>query len=172
MSEFFIGDTHFGHSKILDFEPSRRQLGNNIEAHDEELIRRWNSVVSPKDTVWHLGDVAFPRPVLKEVIPRLNGKKNLVMGNHDLHGAKRYLEAGFSELYGVVKLKTGEVLSHVPLHPESAERWGWNIHGHLHSAPLDNFNYICVSAEMINFTPISYDKIRTIKGRFYQEFLR
>jgi calcineurin-like phosphoesterase family protein len=154
---FFIGDTHFGHRKILDFEPSRRQLGDTIEAHDEELVRRWNAVVSKKDVVWHLGDVAWGSAAL-EICGRLNGIKKLMLGNHDHYPSEKYLRY-FSKLYGYAQLKTGEVLSHVPMHPHSLERWGVNIHGHLHSKTMEDPRYICVSCERIGFTPIAYEEL-------------
>lgn len=51
---------------------------------DEEIIRRWNEVVSPEDTVYHLGDIALG-PIDKSLakITRLNGYKIAVLGNHD-----------------------------------------------------------------------------------------
>ncbi len=51
---------------------------------DEEIIRRWNSVVSPEDTVYLLGDIALgPIDVSLPKVARLNGFKIAVMGNHD-----------------------------------------------------------------------------------------
>lgn len=48
------------------------------------LIKNWNAEVGPQDEVWHLGDFAFMD--LKEFKPlllRLNGRINVVLGNHD-----------------------------------------------------------------------------------------
>lgn len=56
----------------------------SIEEHDQELIRRWNSVVSPDDIVYHLGDV-----MLKDnghgmnCLRQLNGTIYIIPGNHD-----------------------------------------------------------------------------------------
>jgi calcineurin-like phosphoesterase family protein len=155
---FFIGDTHFGHKKILDFEPSRRALGDTIEEHDAELVRRWNAVVSKNDIVWHLGDVSWGSAAL-EICSQLKGIKKLVLGNHDHYPSEKYLRY-FSKLYGVAQLKTGEVLSHIPMHPASLERWGTNIHGHLHSKTMDDPRYVCVSCERIGFAPITYEELK------------
>lgn len=49
-----------------------------------EIVRRWNEVVSPDDTVYHLGDVALGR--IDDSLPRvgeLNGYLILEEGNHD-----------------------------------------------------------------------------------------
>lgn len=133
MSEvFFISDTHWGHKNIIKFE-STKEIRNfdTIEEHDEELVRRWNSVVSPKDTVWHLGDVAFGLRNLHHV-GRCNGNKKLVMGNHDMYGIDEYLKY-FDRVFGVVEYK-GMILSHIPVHPRELEsRYFMNVHGHLHT---------------------------------------
>lgn len=48
------------------------------------MIENWNAVVKPHSIVWHLGDVAFmPYKHFKNTWRRLNGIKNLVLGNHD-----------------------------------------------------------------------------------------
>lgn len=52
---------------------------------DELLIENWNRVVTPKDSVWHLGDFGFTKSLedAKAVFERLNGDKHLIKGNHD-----------------------------------------------------------------------------------------
>jgi calcineurin-like phosphoesterase family protein len=119
---FFISDTHFGHKKILQFEPLRASFASCIEEHDEKLIDNWNKTVNKKDVVYHLGDVAWGSVVLEQCA-RLVGDKRLVMGNHDHYPTEKYLQY-FSKVYGVATLKTGEVLSHIPLHIDTMERWG------------------------------------------------
>lgn len=82
MARFFISDTHFGHERILTLGSGRPF--SSIQEHDETIIERWNSVVKPTDTVYHLGDVALGK--ISESLPlvgRLNGYKKLVPGNHD-----------------------------------------------------------------------------------------
>lgn len=135
---FLISDTHFGHEKCCTV--FKRQDGSplrpfaNAQEMDEEMVRRWNEVVREQDKVYHLGDVVISKRFL-DIIGRLNGSKRLIRGNHDIFKTKEYIEAGFKEIYGVRVLeKVNAVLTHVPLHPASiTERWGVNIHGHLHA---------------------------------------
>lgn len=152
---FIIADTHFGHSKIIDFEATARPFAS-VEEHDEELVRRWNATVNPKDTVWHLGDVLFGAEAF-DMLARLNGVKRLVMGNHDHYPAAKYLEH-FNSLHGVATVQ-GYILSHVPVHPDQFGRFKGNIHGHLHSKLIDDLRYINVSAEQINLTPALLDTV-------------
>jgi hypothetical protein len=78
MSEvFFVGDTHFGHREIIQFSETAPHCPfATIEEHDAEQIRRWNSVVSPKEMVWHLGDFCFGKRN-QEIAAQLNGNKKL-----------------------------------------------------------------------------------------------
>jgi len=152
---FIIGDTHFGHKKILEFEAEHRPF-KTIEEHDETLIDNWNSVVNKNDTVWHMGDVLFGRDSFK-YLPRLNGVKKLVMGNHDHYPIELYKEH-FSKIFGAVKLRD-YILTHVPIHPYQFYRFKGNIHGHMHSDSLDDKRYINVSAEIIGLKPILLDTL-------------
>lgn len=156
---FVISDTHFGQSKVIEFEAANRPF-SSIEEHDEEIVRRWNNVVSNKDTVWHLGDVLFGRESFA-TLGRLNGIKKLVMGNHDQYPCSDYLRY-FSKVVGVAVLR-GCVLTHVPVHPAQFNRYRANIHGHLHSSTVNDklfaHKYINVSCERIGLAPVLLDKV-------------
>lgn len=147
---FVISDTHFGHKNILTFESSFRPF-SSIEEHDAELVRRWNSVVGPKDTVIHLGDAVFGKHNLP-ILGQLNGLKQLVKGNHDNYKIDDYLQF-FTKVHGVL-VRNDVVMTHIPVHPCQFGRFRLNIHGHLHHEKLDNDRYINVSCEHINCTPV------------------
>ncbi len=155
---FFIADTHFGHQNALLFRPQFKTL----EEHDEHIIERWNSVVRPQDTVYHLGDVVMNRRCL-ESVARLNGKKHLVMGNHDDFPWEAF-SPYFERPHGVKVFPGRFVCSHVPVHPSSLDRWGFNVHGHLHDKELDDPRYLCVSLEQCFYTPIPLPKVLEILG--------
>ena len=116
------------------------------------MVERWNAVVRPCDKVYHLGDVVIARRSL-ETLSRLNGKKRLVRGNHDIFPTKDYLKY-FDEIYGV-RVLDGMILSHIPLSEGSiTARYRTNVHGHLHANDIPNPMYFNVSVEQINFAPI------------------
>lgn len=153
---FFIGDTHFGHVRVLEFEAEARPFAS-IDEHDESLVDRWNAVVRKRDTVWHLGDVLFGRRSFRH-LSRLNGTKKLVMGNHDCYPSALYLEH-FNRIVGAAEV-AGCLLTHIPVHVSQFRRYKANIHGHLHSRRIDDPRYICVSAEQNNLTPVAIDDLR------------
>lgn len=171
INTWFTSDTHFGHKNILEYEKDARPF-STIEEMNEVMIDRWNSVVGKKDIVFHLGDFALGRSNIK-IAERLNGKKKLVMGNHDTYPAAHYLTY-FDKLYGVIFWNRC-VLSHMPVHPNGlGSRWMLNVHGHLHSKNVreiylidtDGYkydrhdkNYFNVSVEQHNLYPIHRDVI-------------
>jgi calcineurin-like phosphoesterase family protein len=152
---FVIADTHFGHKGVIEFEATNRSF-SSVEEHDEELVRRWNSVVRKHDTVWHLGDVLFGADSF-ETLTRLNGVKKLILGNHDSYPTNKYLKY-FNAMYGSFVIN-GYVLTHIPIHPSQFTRFKGNLHGHLHSGSLDDPRYICVSAEHLNLTPVLMSEV-------------
>lgn len=148
---FVIADTHFGHKRICEFESLARPFAS-VEEHDRTLVERWNAVVKPKDTVWHLGDVFFGRNG-HEVMATLHGVKKLVLGNHDHYPLAIYQQY-FSKIFGAAQFD-GCILTHVPVHPgQLATRYRLNIHGHMHSKKMDDPRYVCVSAEHTGLAPI------------------
>ena len=81
MTRWFTSDTHFGHERIIEL--AKRPF-KNADEMNETIIDNWNALVQPDDFVFHLGDVALGK--IADTLPlvgRLNGRKILVVGNHD-----------------------------------------------------------------------------------------
>ena len=137
VNRFVISDTHFGHTnswekfKLEDGSPLRPFT--STEEMDETMIERWNAKVQPHDTVYHLGDVVINKKYLN-LVSRLNGRKILIRGNHDIFGDDDYYNVGFEQIHGVRVFVDKFILSHIPLHPDCVtERFKVNVHGHLHA---------------------------------------
>ena len=178
---YFISDTHFGHTKC--WEQFKRADGSPLRAFssteemDETMVERWNSVVKPEDSVYHLGDFVINRRFM-HIGHRLNGRKRLVRGNHDLFKTQEYIDIGFEEIYGVwVDPGTKIIASHIPIHPESIKPGWLNVHGHLHSGRVTKTTehytkegpwvvkepdprYVCVSVENTDYYPVTLDWVK------------
>ena len=168
-------DPHFGHANCLQFvtpDGTRMRPFSSVEEMDEFIIGRHNSVVRPQDHYYCLGDVAMHRHCVA-IAKRLNGHKRLVLGNHDTHPIRFYLEAGFEKVYGS-RLLDNMIFSHIPLHPESVKkRWLANIHGHVHNnvGPLHfGPRYFNVSLEVINYTPVALEDLKVMIQRQQEEW--
>lgn len=163
MSEtFFIGDTHFGHTNILTYEPIARPFAS-VEEMNEAIVDRWNSVVGKFDKVYHLGDFAFGKDNIA-IAQRLNGQKRLILGNHDCYPMEEYLKY-FKSVHGCMFVNEF-LLTHIPTHPNSLlHRAKLNCHGHYHSKYVLNEDgtkdrrFFNVSCETNNLSPISMDEI-------------
>jgi calcineurin-like phosphoesterase family protein len=181
VNRFVISDTHFGHTnswekfKLEDGSPLRPFT--STEEMDETMIERWNAKVKPGDTVYHLGDVVINKKSL-HLVSRLNGRKILIRGNHDIFKDEEYREVGFEQIHGVRVFVDKFILSHIPLHPDCvSERFRVNVHGHLHAneikmpwgvnadrneiiyADFPDPRYLCVSVEHTNYEPLHFDEV-------------
>lgn len=145
---YVIGDTHFGHRKVIEFRP-----WPTVEEHDRELVERWNATVRKDDTVWHLGDVCLGGRDKLAIVAALNGRKKLVLGNHDTYPLDCYTPH-FTKVFGAAEFSDC-ILTHIPIHPYQLDsRYRLNIHGHMHAATIvGDDRYRCVSAEQVDYRP-------------------
>jgi len=161
---FLTADLHFGHPRIVTFRDDNDALirpWTNLSDMESDMIERWNAVVKQYDKVYVLGDVSMTKKGL-EAFGRMNGKKILVKGNHDIYGVADYLKY-FYDIRGSHKLGNA-LLSHIPIHPTSIATWCvGNVHGHLHSRRVllpdgsVDPRYLCVSVEHTDYTPIAFE---------------
>jgi len=182
VNRFVISDTHFGHTnsweKFKLADGSALRPFSSTEEMDETMIERWNAKVKPHDTVYHLGDVVINKKSL-HLIKRLNGRKILIRGNHDIFKDEDYREVGFEQIHGVRVFVDKFIMSHIPLHPDCvSERFRVNVHGHLHANQVqrtvgkwvfDGYErqedqeidprYLCVCVEQTDFTPLHFDEV-------------
>lgn len=163
---FIVSDTHFGHENTCT--KFKRQDGSPLrpfasaEEMDEEMVKRWNERVGKNDKVYHLGDVVIGRRHL-QTLSRLNGDKVLIKGNHDIFKLEDYT-AHFRDIRAY-HVMNGMIFSHVPVHTSSLERFGCNIHGHLHANRVmdgDKIDprYFNASVECIDFAPILFEDMQ------------
>lgn len=168
---YFTSDWHIGHKNILDLcdRPFR-----NLNHMHEALIKNYNACVREQDTCYFLGDMGMGKsPAIEKAIPRLNGTKILILGNHD--SSKGIMQRlGFDVvMYGAVLWIAGHqvTLTHCPLREvvreniegmrgaEEGEPWhgesrhkekysinSWDqfhLHGHVHSPNKGKSEKIC-----------------------------
>ena len=156
---YFIADTHFGDERIRKYE---NRPFESAEQMDNELIRRWNYIVDPEDTVYLLGDFGA-EGYEAEILSKLNGKKLLVKGNHDTKSNEEYRRLGFAEVYDRPIIFDGFwILSHDALYVNENMPYA-NLFGHVHNSPIIkdySKQHYCVSVERIDYSPISFDDIK------------
>ena len=150
-----VSDTHFGHANIIGY--CARPFGS-VQEMDEALIAAWNAAVRPQDKIYHLGDVAMSQQALRRVMPRLNGHKRLVLGNHD-DRAPMAEYARFFEKITVWRLFKPLLLTHVPVAPTSFGKAMINVHGHTHDRPGPPGPYLCACVEQTGYAPVPLESL-------------
>lgn len=133
---FFTSDHHFYHTNIINY--CKRPF-SSVEEMNEEMVKRWNQVVCKEDIVYYLGDFSLAKRAAEIFLPRLNGEKHLIMGNHDLchpiHKKKAefykqiYIDFGFKsiDLEKTIEISGQEVLlNHLPYQLTESENESQN----------------------------------------------
>lgn len=145
---FFTSDTHFGHENIIKY--CKRPFANADEM-DDTLIKNWNSVVGPNDTVFHLGDFAWGNPhIWNNALDKLNGHIHLILGNHDMKNIQEGYMDRFASVSFQKQIYIGNVciyLNHYPFLCYAGsyhlKRKIWDLFGHVHSDPnLYDFSFV------------------------------
>jgi len=167
MFDYFWSDPHFGHKNII--KHCNRPF-EDVTHMNRELIRNYNSVVNPEDHVLWVGDAFFCGvQEAKTIMSYLNGKKSLVLGNHDRSSAKM-VEMGFEMVTKQVMISiagTPVRISHYPYYGDSGdheERYTERrppmndseilIHGHTHSKEQLKDRMIHVGVDAWDYTPV------------------
>lgn len=177
---WFTSDHHFGHANIIKYE---NRPFHSVGEMNGMMLARWNEKIRPNDLVYHLGDLIFAkRQSIDELVPKLNGRKILIRGNHD-KGPQKYLDAGFIEVvekkiididgWNVIlchypyKNASEVVLKYMERRPD--DHGAWLIHGHSHGSWKLLKRMINVSVENWDYYPVHIDTIRAIINGTYQE---
>lgn len=151
MSKICIGsDFHFNHGGDTNLTGILKHTDRpfaNVTEMNEHMISAWNEVVGVNDLIYVLGDFAYPpknqhHVTFDELAARLNGRKILVIGNHDREtmkdgiGPKAKDHWMWEEAVDYVELKFGKdrfVFSHYPFETWRNAHHGWyHCHGHSH----------------------------------------
>jgi calcineurin-like phosphoesterase family protein len=142
----FTADHHFGHANII--KHCNRPF-TSVEEMDAALLVNWNNAVKPADTVYILGDLFFRNAVsTSDYLQQMNGKKYLIIGNHDKDWMKKTdLQRYFESVERMMEISDGAhkiTLCHYPLMTwNSIAKGAYMIHGHIHeNTDADYFSLI------------------------------
>ena len=147
---YYIADCHFWHEKLLtqmDHRPFE-----SVEQMNEVMIEKWNRKVRKNDDVVILGDFSWGNgEQTNEILERLNGRKYLIVGNHDLYLKDRKFQPDhFVWIREYAELRDNRrkvVLSHYPMvcyngqyrKDEQGEPKSWMLYGHVHDTQDQRF---------------------------------
>ena len=134
--KFYTSDLHLDHKRIIEYEDRPYY---DIEDMNQDIIRRWNKKVGPDDEVYILGDFCFDNkgPRTMNFLNQLNGKKYLIVGNHDAFlSSKNFDRSLFEWIKNYAEIYDGEdfvCLFHYPIAVWNKKHHGaYHLYGHIH----------------------------------------
>jgi calcineurin-like phosphoesterase family protein len=168
--KFYVADSHFGHASIIN--TCARPFAS-VEEMDREMVARWNSVVRPGDIVYHLGDFGWAADdaALAKLFAKLNGRKFLVLGNHDINkstgGCRDDLAALPWEAAPTHRIDTRDCGHRLILDHYAGRTWSASCHGsflfygHSHGRmpPLGRSRDVGVDCPDVQFTPQTFRQL-------------
>ena len=156
---FLTADTHFDHRNIIKY--CNRDF-NSVEEMNQTIIDNWNNVVKKNDIIYHLGDFAFNNHL--KFIKQLNGKKHLILGNHD--EMSKFLHQYFTSVqqYKVLKFVEPNItLFHYALRVWHKSHFGaYHAYGHSHGTLPSIGKSHDVGVDTNNFKPYALEDLNEI----------
>lgn len=172
---FFTADTHFGHGNIIRY--CNRPF-KDFDEQDEEILRRFNSVIKRGDLLYHLGDVCWSTFKLEKFFDRLNTQEvHLIRGNHDNKKPVEYRRFRSQQDLKEISVTVNGVrehftLLHYPMRTwRSKGRGGYHLYGHVHGRMAGVGRSMDVGVDTNDFYPYSAEQVvERLKSRpFYEE---
>lgn len=176
MAIFFTSDTHFNQERTFKYS-MRGMYFRDLQAMNEEMVRRWNETVKPEDTVYHLGDFGD-----FNFLEKLNGRIVLLWGNYE----RDKINVPTAEQVALLcDFETGKSLHYHPSKDEDFKEFkmvhepshvgdfhGFYLFGHIHEKQKVKKRYVPngefpnrdvyglnVGVDCHNFTPVSMETV-------------
>ena len=172
---YYIADTHFGDERIMRL--ARRPF-ETVDQMNTTVIINWNNKVSATDDVYIVGDFAASDEVAIDMLKQLNGRKHLVVGNHDSILLTAITK--FEDISVIKKIDDNGrsvVLCHYPLMSyENSIYGGYHVFGHIHNNEADIATRLLAylprslhaGIDIIGFEPQTLDELIKIKENHRQ----
>ena len=158
MAVFFTADTHFADHRVLNIRP--RPFASTADM-DAALLQRWNETVGPGDEIWHLGDFARTAKAAADLLPRLHGRKHLILGNNDPPAVAALPWASVAPYAELTLEGVRLVLCHYPFRSWNGQgRGAVNLHGHSHGRLKPLPRQFDVGVDARDFRPVRLSELR------------
>lgn len=163
-------DWHYAHSNIVRY--AERPF-KDVDEMNEALIVNYNSLVSDKDIVFFLGDIAFGGDNVQMILGRMKGNIHYILGNHD----KRYVDIIKRRCTTVNDLLDIEIdsipitLCHYAMRVWNKSHFdSWNLVGHSHARLEPIGKQWDVGVDNNGFKPLSFaDIVKIMETRPHNE---
>ncbi len=170
MNTWITSDWHLGENRFdLMFRPFK-----TTDEHDNTIINNHNSLVSPDDIVYVVGDAVYQKsPNSLPLINKMNGKKILIRGNHDGAFTDEQLSPYFDKIVedgGGIELSINDIDCYLTHYPTTSKPDKFNLVGHIHGAWKYQLNMVNIGVDVNHYYPVNINKVgfyfTTIKDHY------
>lgn len=166
---WITSDQHFGHANILNY--TYRPF-KNIDEMNEALIENWNSRVQSNDIVKVLGDLFWNPSIARRILPSLNGRIHLIVGNHDVNWQKYWKNNDLFHYFDLIQYihefkynNVTYICCHYPMLSWDKKFYGAkHLFGHTHGNKQDHIKIegaFHVGVDTNDYAPVHIEEIET-----------
>lgn len=192
---YYIADCHLFHENVIKFD---NRPFENVEEMNQTIINNWNRKVRNNDKVYILGDFIWSSVRLwPETVNSLNGKKYLILGNHDPKIFPNKVKDCFEEITDYKEISDCNkriIMCHYPIifHTKDYKENCYMLYGHVHitkeyeylkeirkeiknkinkdtASPLGNFINVGCMMPWIYYTPRTIEEIIDGDNKYFKE---
>jgi calcineurin-like phosphoesterase family protein len=175
MQTFFTSDTHFDDTYSIEYF---NRPFKGVDEMNAVMVEKWNSVVTPNDIVYHLGDFTLHDiHRFAKWVSQLNGNIKILPGSHDQPWLKDFVESEKVQVIPpLVSLEFPErlaghgaqviVLCHYSMQVWDRSHHGsWHLFGHSHGKLKGIGLSFDVGVDCTEFTPLSLEMVTSSMAR-------
>jgi len=165
MTNWFTADSHFGHKNIIRH---CNRPWKSVDKMNSDLIKNVNDLLSPGDTLYHIGDWCWFGPDRRQYHEALMSKykdgiiHHLILGNHDRLAPFTYVDIGFTSVHTALWMTLNGhniIMVHDPSAYDVVKNKGTLICGHIHGLFKKIKNTINVGVDVWDFNPVHEETI-------------
>lgn len=159
--DYFTADPHYGHAGII--RHCNRPFAN-AQVMDKFLIQSYNEVVTDDDDCYILGDFSMSTnpEYIAGILSKLNGRKHLILGNHDKLKPFQYVDLGFLTVHTALVRESPIFGRFILIHdPVSCciDREALWLCGHVHDLFFSVKNTANVGVDIWQFKPVTLQQV-------------
>ena len=168
MAHYYTADLHLCHENIIRI-CNRPYAG--VDEMNAALIENIRSVVTQKDDLWIVGDLAMCRGAegraeVERLFRRIPGRKHLITGNHDKQWVQDLGWTSVAPLREIKDEKRRVTLCHYPLMTWPGSRHGaLQLFGHVHDNWEGCRGSVNVGVDLWGYRPVTYEEIQERSNR-------
>lgn len=191
---YYIADCHLYHENAIKFD--NRPFAT-VEEMNRVIINNWNRRIRNNDKVYILGDFIWASACYwPKIVNSLNGKKILILGNHDPRTFSQEVKDCFEEIVEYKEISDCNkriIMCHYPIifHTKDYRENCYMLYGHVHATkeyeylikirneikkrndqkeihPLGNFINVGCMMPWMNYAPRTIEEIITGDEEFFK----